>query len=201
MDKFTTLTAGAAPLPIVNVDTDMIIPKQYLKTIKRTGLGKGLFSEMRYKDDGTDNPDFVLNKPAYRNAKILVAGDNFGCGSSREHAPWALKDFGISCVISTSFADIFYNNCFQNGLLPIVVSPQDLEKLMDDAARGSNATITVDLEAQEIRGPDGGVIHFEVDAFKKHCLLNGLDGIALTLEKQAAIDAYEKRHQAERPWV
>ena len=201
MDKFTTLTAVAAPMPIVNVDTDMIIPKQYLKTIGRTGLGKGLFSEMRYREDGSDNPDFVLNKPAYRNAKIIVAGDNFGCGSSREHAPWALKDFGISCVISTSFADIFYNNCFQNGLLPVIVSPEDLEKLMDDASRGANATITVDLAAQEIRGPDGGVVRFEIDGFKKHCMLNGLDGIGLTMEKAPAIDAFEKQAQAVRPWA
>jgi 3-isopropylmalate/(R)-2-methylmalate dehydratase small subunit len=201
MDKFTTLTAVAAPMPIVNVDTDMIIPKQYLKTIKRTGLGKGLFSEMRYRDDGSENPDFVLNKPAYRNAKILVAGDNFGCGSSREHAPWALKDFGISCVISTSFADIFYNNCFQNGLLPVVVSPEDLEKLLDDASRGANATVTVDLERQEIRGPDGGVVHFEIDGFRKHCMLNGLDAIGITEQKGPAIEAFEQRAQAERPWT
>ena len=201
MDKFTTLTSVAAPLPIVNVDTDMIIPKQYLKTIKRTGLGTGLFAEMRYREDGSENPDFVLNKPAYRNAKILVAGDNFGCGSSREHAPWALKDFGITCVISTSFADIFYNNCFQNGLLPIVVSPEDLEKLFDDASRGANATLSVDLEAQEIRGPDGGVVTFEIDPCKKHGLLNGLDGIGLTMEKAAAIGNFEARAGAERPWV
>jgi 3-isopropylmalate/(R)-2-methylmalate dehydratase small subunit len=201
MDKFTTLTGVAAPLPIVNVDTDMIIPKQYLKTILRTGLGKGLFSEMRYRDDGSENPDFVLNRPAYRNAKILVAGDNFGCGSSREHAPWALKDFGISCVISTSFADIFYNNCFQNGILPIVVSAADLEKLMDDASRGANATLTVDLAAQEIHGPDGGVVRFEIDAFRKHCMLNGLDGIGLTMEKLPAIAAYEDRTRAARPWA
>jgi 3-isopropylmalate/(R)-2-methylmalate dehydratase small subunit len=201
MDKFTTLTAVAAPMPIVNIDTDAIIPKQYLKTIKRTGLGKGLFAEMRYLDDGSENPDFVLNKPAYRNAKIIVASDNFGCGSSREHAPWALKDFGISCVISTSFADIFYNNCFQNGILPVVVSPEDLEKLMDDASRGANATITVDLAAQEIRGPDGGVVHFEIDAFKKHCMLNGLDGVGLTLEKASQIDTFESRAQTERPWL
>ena len=153
MEKFTTLTAVAAPMPIVNVDTDMVIPKQFLKTIKRTGLGAHLFHEMRFNDDGSENPDFVLNNPAYRNAKIIVAGDNFGCGSSREHAPWALMDYGISCVISTSFADIFYNNCFKNGLLPIVVSPEDLDKLMDDASRGANATLTVDLEKQEIRGP------------------------------------------------
>jgi 3-isopropylmalate/(R)-2-methylmalate dehydratase small subunit len=201
MDKFTTLTAVAAPLPRVNIDTDAIIPKQYLKTIARTGLGKGLFSEWRYNDDGSENPDFVLNKPAYRNAKIIVAGENFGCGSSREHAPWALKDFGISCVISTQFGDIFYNNCFQNGLLPVIVSPEDLEKLMDDAERGANATLTVDLDKQEIRGPDGGVVHFEIDPFKKHCMLNGLDGVGLTMEKADAIEAYEKKHQAERPWV
>ena len=201
MDKFTSLTAVAAPMTIINVDTDMIIPKQYLKTIKRTGLGVGLFSEMRYRDDGSENPDFVLNKPAYRDAKILVAGDNFGCGSSREHAPWALKDFGISCVISTSFADIFYNNCFQNGILPIVVSPEDLEKLMDDASRGANATLSIDLAAQEIRRPDGGVVRFDVDAFKKHCLLNGLDGIGLTMEKAPSIAAFESRNQAERPWA
>jgi 3-isopropylmalate/(R)-2-methylmalate dehydratase small subunit len=183
MDKFTKLTGVAAPLPIINVDTDMIIPKDYLKTIKRTGLGTGLFSEMRYNEDGTENPDFVLNKPAYRNAQILVAGDNFGCGSSREHAPWALLDFGIRCVISTSFADIFYNNCFKNGILPIMVSPEDLDKLMDDASRGANATLTVDLEAMEIRGPDGGVIRFDLDSFRRHCMLNGLDDIGLTMEK------------------
>jgi 3-isopropylmalate/(R)-2-methylmalate dehydratase small subunit len=201
MDKFTTLTAVAAPLPIINVDTDMIIPKQYLKTIKRTGLGTALFAEMRYREDGTENPDFVLNKPAYRNARILIAGDNFGCGSSREHAPWALKDFGITCVISTSFADIFYNNCFQNGVLPIVVSPEDLEKLLDDAGRGANATVSIDLEAQEISGPDGGTIHFDLDPFKKHCMLNGLDGIGLTMEKGRAIDTFETRMKDDRPWV
>jgi len=201
MDKFTTLEGVAAPLKIINVDTDMIIPKQYLKTIKRTGLGKGLFSEQRYKDDGSENPDFVLNQPAYRNAKVLVAGDNFGCGSSREHAPWALLDFGIRCVISTSFADIFYNNCFKNGILPITVSPEDLEKLMDDASRGSNATVSVDLEAKEIRGPDGGVVHFDLDDFKRHCLLNGLDDIGLTMEKAGAIASFEKKNAAERPWA
>jgi 3-isopropylmalate/(R)-2-methylmalate dehydratase small subunit len=201
MEKFTTLTGVAAPLPIVNVDTDMIIPKDYLKTIKRTGLGKGLFAEMRYREDGSENPDFVLNKPAYRNARILVAGDNFGCGSSREHAPWALLDFGIRCVISTSFADIFYNNCFKNGILPITVSPEELDKLMDDASRGANATLTVDLEAQEIRGPDGGVIRFEIDPFRRHCLLNGLDDIGLTMEKAAAIESFEKRYAELRPWA
>jgi 3-isopropylmalate/(R)-2-methylmalate dehydratase small subunit len=200
MQKFTVLEGVAAPLRIINVDTDMIIPKQYLKTIGRTGLGTGLFSEMRYREDGSENPDFVLNKPAYRNAQILVAGDNFGCGSSREHAPWALLDFGIRCVIATSFADIFFNNCFKNGILPIVVTPEQLEMLFDDAERGSNARLTIDLENQEIRGPDGGKIHFEVDAFRKHCLLNGLDDIGLTLEKGAAIDAYEQK-LAERAWA
>ena len=201
MDKFTKLTGVAAPLPIVNIDTDMIIPKQYLKTIARTGLGTGLFSEMRYKEDGSENPDFVLNKPAYRKAQIIVAEDNFGCGSSREHAPWALLDFGVRCVISTSFADIFYNNCFKNGILPIKVTPEQLEKLMDDANRGANATLTVDLEAQEIRGPDGGTIAFEVDPFRKHCLLNGLDDIGLTLEKVSAIDSFEEAAGQRRPWV
>ena len=201
MDKFTTLTGIAAPYPVVNIDTDMIIPKDYLKTIKRTGLGTGLFAEARYNDDGSENPDFVLNKPAYRKAQILVAGDNFGCGSSREHAPWALLDFGIRCVISTSFADIFYNNCFKNGILPIVVKPDELEKLLDDAERGANATLTVDLEAQEIRGPDGGTIKFDLDAFRKHCLLNGLDDIGLTLAKAGEIDAYEKKTAGARPWA
>ncbi|MCJ7994478.1 3-isopropylmalate dehydratase small subunit [Rhizobium cremeum] len=201
MEKFEKLTGVAAPLPVVNIDTDMIIPKDYLKTIKRTGLGKGLFAEARYKEDGTLNEDFVLNKPAYQNAKILVAGDNFGCGSSREHAPWALLDFGIRCVISTSFADIFYNNCFKNGILPIVVSQEELDKLMDDAGRGSNAVLTVDLEAQEITGPDGGRIKFEIDAFKRHCLLNGLDDIGLTLEKASAIASFEKTNAVNHPWA
>ena len=201
MDKFIKLTGVAAPLPIVNIDTDMIIPKDYLKTIKRTGLAKGLFAEMRFNEDGTENPDFVLNKPAYRNAQILVAGDNFGCGSSREHAPWALLDFGIRCVISTSFADIFYNNCFKNGILPIKVSQDDLDKLMDDAQRGANATLTVDLEAMEIRGPDGGVIRFDLDEFKRHCLLNGLDDIGLTLEKAPSIDHFEQQNAENRPWA
>jgi 3-isopropylmalate/(R)-2-methylmalate dehydratase small subunit len=200
MQPFTVLTGVAAPLKIVNVDTDMIIPKQYLKTIKRTGLGTGLFAEMRYKEDGSENPDFVLNRPAYRKAQILVAGDNFGCGSSREHAPWALLDFGIRCVISTSFADIFYNNCFKNGILPVKVSPEDIEKLFDDAERGANATLTIDLENQEIRGPDGGTVRFDIDPFRKHCLLNGLDDIGLTMEKAPAIDAYEQKI-AERPWA
>ncbi|WP_281977002.1 3-isopropylmalate dehydratase small subunit [Pseudorhizobium flavum] len=201
MEKFTKLTGVAAPLPVVNVDTDMIIPKDYLKTIKRTGLGKGLFAEARYKEDGSENPDFVLNKPAYRNAKILVAGDNFGCGSSREHAPWALLDFGIRCVISTSFADIFYNNCFKNGILPIVVSQDDLDKLMDDASRGSNAVLTVDLEAQEITGPDGGSIHFDIDPARRHILLEGLDDIASTLKNESVIGSFEQKVSAERPWL
>jgi 3-isopropylmalate/(R)-2-methylmalate dehydratase small subunit len=201
MEKFTKLTGVAAPMPIINVDTDMIIPKDYLKTIKRTGLGTGLFAEMRYNDDGSENPDFVLNKPAYRKAQILVAGDNFGCGSSREHAPWALLDFGIRCVISTSFADIFYNNCFKNGVLPITVSPEDLEKLMDDASRGSNATLSVDLETKEIHGPDGGVVKFDLDDFKRHCMLNGLDDIGLTMEKAGAIASFEKRNAEQRPWA
>ena len=201
MQKFTKLTAVAAPLPMINVDTDAIIPKQFLKTIKRTGLGKHLFHELRYDDQGKETPDFVLNKPAYRKAQILVAGDNFGCGSSREHAPWALIDFGIRCVISTSFADIFYNNCFQNGILPIKVSQEDLDKLMDDANRGANATITVDLEHQEIRGPDGGVVRFEMDPFRKRCLIEGLDNIGLTLENETAIGDYEAKAKAARPWA
>jgi 3-isopropylmalate/(R)-2-methylmalate dehydratase small subunit len=201
MEKFTSLTGVAAPLEITNVDTDMIIPKNYLKTIKRTGLGRGLFAELRYKEDGSEDPDFVLNKPSYRSAKILLAEDNFGCGSSREHAPWALLDFGIRCVISTSFADIFYNNCSKNGILPIKVPPEDLAKLMDDARRGANATLSVDLEAQEIRGPDGGVIAFDIDPFRKHCLLHGLDDIGLTLQKSASIEAFEARAAAARPWL
>ena len=201
MEKFTVLEGVAAPLKLVNVDTDKIIPKQFLKTIKRTGLGKGLFAELRYHDDGRENPDFVLNKPAYRKAKVLVAGDNFGCGSSREHAPWALLDFGIRCVISTSFADIFYNNCFQNGILPIEVSPADLEKLFDDAERGANATLSIDLAKQEIRGPDGGTIKFDIDPFRKHCLLNGLDHIGLTMEKKSKIESFEKKASEKKPWA
>jgi 3-isopropylmalate/(R)-2-methylmalate dehydratase small subunit len=200
MDKFTTLTGVAAPMAIDNIDTDMIIPKQYLKTIKRTGLGNGLFAEMRYREDGSENPDFVLNKPAYRKASIIVAGHNFGCGSSREHAPWALLDFGIRCVIATDFADIFYNNCFKNGVLPIKVSCEDLAKLMDDAERGANATLTIDLPNQEIRGPDGGVVKFELDAFRKQCLIEGLDHIDLTLVEAGAIEAHEKRAAAAHPW-
>ena len=203
MDKFTTLEGVAAPLKIINVDTDMVIPKQYLKTIKRTGLGTGLFAELRYKDQaGTiDNPDFVLNKPAYKNTKILVADDNFGCGSSREHAPWALLDFGIRCLIAPSFADIFYNNCFKNGILPVTLPQAEIDKLIDDAARGANAVLTVDLEAQEIRGPDGGAIHFDIDPFRKRCLMEGLDDIGLTLEKADAIEAFEQEARAARPWA
>ncbi len=201
MEKFTVLTGVAAPLKVINIDTDMIIPKQFLKTIERTGLGKGLFHEMRYRDDGTENPDFVLNQPAYRKASILVAGDNFGCGSSREHAPWALLDYGIRCVISTSFADIFYNNCFNNGILPITVSAEDLDKLMDDAERGSNATLTVDLEAQTIKGPDGGTIRFDIDPMKKDKLLNGLDDIGVTLTRAGTIDTYEAKAAGTRPWA
>ena len=201
MEKFTKLTGVAAPFPLRNVDTDMIIPKQFLKTIKRTGLGKSLFFELRYDQEGRENPDFVLNKPAYRNAEILITGENFGCGSSREHAPWALLDFGFRCVIAPDFADIFYNNCFQNGILPIKLPQGEIDKLLDDASRGANATLTVDLEAQEIRGPDGGVIRFEIDPFRKHCLLNGLDAIGLTLEKEKAIQEFEARDAGARPWA
>jgi 3-isopropylmalate/(R)-2-methylmalate dehydratase small subunit len=201
MEKFTVVEGVAAPLRSINVDTDAIIPKQYLKTIKRTGLGKGLFSDKRYREDGSENPDFVLNKPAYRDAKVLVAGDNFGCGSSREHAPWALKDFGITCVISTSFGDIFYNNCFKNGLLPIKVSAEDLEKLFDDAERGANARLTIDLAKQEIRGPDGGVISFDIDPHRKRLLLEGLDDIGLTLVKEDKIASFEAKARAARPWA
>ncbi|MEQ8446752.1 MAG: 3-isopropylmalate dehydratase small subunit [Pelagibacterium sp.] len=201
MDKFTTLTGVAAPLPIINIDTDMIIPKQYLKTIKRTGLGSALFAEMRFNEDGSEKPEFVLNKPGYRDAKIVVAGDNFGCGSSREHAPWALLDFGIRCVISTSFADIFYNNCFKNGILPVVVTPEQLEMLLDDADRGSNATLTVDLENQTISGPDGGTIAFDIDPGRKQILLEGLDDIAMTLQKDETIGGFETKMAENRPWV
>ena len=201
MEKFISLTSVAAPLPMINVDTDMIIPKQFLKTIKRTGLGQSLFFEMRYDEKGAENADFVLNKQAYRDAKILVAGENFGCGSSREHAPWALLDFGIRCVISTSFADIFYNNCFKNGILPVIVSPADLEKLMDDAVRGSNATLTVDLERQEIRGPDGGLVRFEMDPFRKKCHMEGLADIGLTMQRAGKIEGFEEQATLSRPWA
>ena len=201
MEKFKNLTAVAAPLPDINIDTDKIIPKQYLKTIQRTGLGKGLFSELRYNDDGSENKEFVLNKSQYRNAKILVAGDNFGCGSSREHAPWALLDYGIKVVISTSFADIFYNNCFKNGMLPIILDEKEVSLLMEETERGSNATLTVDLESQEITTSDGNVINFKIDKFLKHCLLNGLDDIALTLEKDKDIKNFEDDVKSQRPWL
>lgn len=201
MDKFTTLTGVAAPMPLVNIDTDMIIPKQFLKTIQRSGLGKNLFDEMRFDDDGKEIPGFVLNQPAYRNAQILVAGDNFGCGSSREHAPWALADFGIKVVISTSFADIFFNNCFKNGMLPIVLPQDQVDLLMEDASKGANARIAVDLESQTVTSSDGKEFHFQIDPFKKHCLLNGLDDIGLTLEKVSAIDTFEAQATQTRPWV
>ena len=201
MQKFNTLRGVAAPLPMINVDTDMIIPKQFLKTIKRTGLGKNLFDEMRFEMDGKEKPDFVLNKPAYRKAQILVAGENFGCGSSREHAPWALLDFGIRCVIAPSFADIFYNNCFKNGILPITLPQSDVDLLMDDAKRGSNAILTIDLENQVITGPDGGHVHFEIDPFRKRCLLEGLDDIGLTMEKKSDIDDFEKKQRDAQPWL
>ncbi|MEI4473121.1 3-isopropylmalate dehydratase small subunit [Frigidibacter sp. MR17.24] len=201
MDKFTTLTGVAAPMPLVNIDTDMIIPKQFLKTIQRSGLGKNLFDEMRYDQQGNEIPDFVLNQPAYRNAEVIVAGDNFGCGSSREHAPWALLDFGIRCVISTSFADIFFNNCFKNGILPVVLPQEAVDALMEDAKKGANARMTVDLESQTVTTSDGQSFAFEVDAFRKHCLLNGLDDIGLTLEKAAAIDSFEATAGQARPWV
>jgi 3-isopropylmalate/(R)-2-methylmalate dehydratase small subunit len=201
MQKFDKLTGVAAPLDILNIDTDMIIPKQFLKTIKRSGLGVNLFDEMRYNLDGSEISDFVLNQPAYREASVLVAGDNFGCGSSREHAPWAIADFGIRCVVSTSFADIFYNNCFKNGILPIVLPEDQRDALMKDAKKGANARIEVDLEAQTITSSDGETFSFELDAFKKHCLLNGLDDIGLTMEKAAAIDTFEAEVSTSRPWV
>ena len=201
MTPFTSLTGIAAPMPLVNIDTDMIIPKQFLKTIARTGLGKNLFDEMRYNLDGTEIADFVLNQPAYRRAEIIIAGDNFGCGSSREHAPWALLDFGIRCVVATSFADIFYNNCFKNGILPIVMPQEVVDVLMADAKRGENARQTVDLVAQIVTTSDGQVFPFEVDAHRKHCLLNGLDDIGLTLEKASAIDSFEKKNATTRPWA
>ncbi|HWA68511.1 MAG TPA: 3-isopropylmalate dehydratase small subunit [Rhizomicrobium sp.] len=201
MEPFKTLSGVAAPLNMINVDTDMIIPKQYLKTIHRTGLGKALFDEMRFNPDGSEKPDFVLNKPAYRKAVILVAGDNFGCGSSREHAPWALLDFGIRCVIAPSFADIFYGNCFKNGILPIKLPQAIVDKLMDDAGRGSNAIISIDLEKQEIKGPDGGMVTFEVDAFRKQCLLNGWDDIGLTMRAEDKIASFEAQQKTQTPWI
>ena len=201
MEQFTKLTGIAAPLPLINVDTDMIIPKQFLKTIKRSGLGVNLFDEMRYDDDGAEIPSFVLNQPAYRDAEVLVSGENFGCGSSREHAPWALLDFGIRCVVAPSFADIFYNNCFKNGILPIVLAPEQIDVLMKDAEKGANARMSIDLEAQTVTSSDGEIFSFEVDAFKKHCLLNGLDDIGLTMEKLPSIDAFEAKASQSRPWV
>ncbi|MEO8301046.1 MAG: 3-isopropylmalate dehydratase small subunit [Rhizomicrobium sp.] len=201
MEPFNKLEGVAAPLNMINVDTDMIIPKQYLKTIHRTGLGKALFDEMRFNPDGSEKPDFVLNKPAYRKAKILVAGDNFGCGSSREHAPWALLDFGIRCVIAPSFADIFYGNCFKNGILPITLPQEQVDKLMDDAERGANAIISIDLEKLEIRGPDGGMIKFDLDPFRRQVLLNGWDDIALTMRAGEKIDAFEKNQHTQAPWL
>ena len=200
-EKFEKFSGIAAPMPLVNIDTDMIIPKQFLKTIKRSGLGVNAFAEMRYKSDGSEVEDFILNKPAYRDSSILVAGDNFGCGSSREHAPWALSDFGIKVVVSTSFADIFFNNCFKNGMLPIILPADQVEILMNDSEKGSNARIEVDLEAQTITSSDGKVFSFEVDPFKKHCLLNGLDDIGLTMEKSSSIDAFEKKLEIEQPWL
>lgn len=201
MEKFITLTGVAAPMPLINIDTDMIIPKQFLKTIKRTGLGKNLFDEMRYTPDGNEIPDFVLNTPAYRQASVLVAGDNFGCGSSREHAPWALLDFGIRCVIAPSFADIFYSNAMKNGIVLITLPQTDVDDLMAQAGNGSNATFTIDLETQEITPPNGRKIHFDIDPFRKECLLNGLDDIGLTLRKSSKIDAFEERRRKETPWM
>jgi 3-isopropylmalate/(R)-2-methylmalate dehydratase small subunit len=201
MDKLTTLDGIAAPMPLVNIDTDMIIPKQFLKTIKRSGLGKSAFHELRYDRDGNEIPDFVLNKPAYRNARILVVGANFGCGSSREHAPWALLDLGIRCVISTSFADIFHNNCFKNGILPIVLPETERDVLMKDASKGENARLIVELETQTITRPGGSVIAFDVDPFRKHCLLNGLDDIDLTLQKASAIASFEQSMTSRAPWL
>ena len=201
MESFRVLTGVAAPLRMINVDTDRIIPKLFLKTIKRTGLGQYLFNDLRFTPDGAEVPDFVLNKPAYRKAEILIAGENFGCGSSREHAPWALLDFGIRCVITPSFADIFYNNCFKNGVLPLVLPADQVEKLMDQADKGANATLTADLENQRVTGPDGEIFPFEIDPFRKHCLLNGLDDIGLTFKKTKIIDTFEARHRAEQPWL
>jgi 3-isopropylmalate/(R)-2-methylmalate dehydratase small subunit len=201
MEKFEKISGIAAPMPLINIDTDMIIPKQFLKTIKRSGLGVNLFDEMRYDDNGDEIPDFVLNKPAYRSSEIIVAGDNFGCGSSREHAPWAIKDFGIRCVIAPAFADIFYNNCFKNGILPITLPQDQVDVLMKDAEKGANARVEVDLVAQQITTSDGEVFSFEVDEFKKRCLLEGLDDIGQTFQKVAAIDSFEAKASDVRPWV
>ena len=201
MEKFEKISGIAAPMPLINIDTDMIIPKQFLKTIKRSGLGVNLFDEMRYDDNGDEIPDFVLNKPAYRSSEIIVAGDNFGCGSSREHAPWAIKDFGIRCVIAPAFADIFYNNCFKNGILPITLPQDQVDVLMKDAEKGANARMEVDLVAQQITTSDGEVFSFEVDEFTKRCLLEGLDDIGQTFQKVAAIDSFEAKASVARPWV
>ena len=201
MEKFTTLTGTAAPLPMMNVDTDKIIPKQFLRTIKRTGLAEGLFYDLRFDEQGQPKSGFVLDQPAYKDTKILITGENFGCGSSREHAPWAILDAGIRCVIAPSFGDIFHNNCFKNGILPIQLPKEQVDLLMDDASRGTNAVVSIDLEKQEITGPDGGTIHFEIDAFRKHCLLNGLDDIGLTLDKAARIDDYEAKQKHQQPWL
>ena len=201
MQKFTKLTGVAAPMDAINVDTDQIIPKLHLRTIKRTGLGKVLFDELRFNPDGTEKPGFVLNRAPYRNAEILVAGDNFGCGSSREHAPWALLDFGIRCIISTSFADIFYNNCFKNGILPITVSADELQALMADASDRENPVLTVDLHAQEITRPNGATVRFQIDEFRRECLLDGLDDIGLTMQKVEMIDAFEQTQRERQPWL
>lgn len=201
MKALKELTGVAAPMPMINVDTDMIIPKQYLKTISREGLGKGLFHAMRYNDDGTDNPDFVLNKDAYRNASFLIAGDNFGCGSSREHAAWALEDFGIRCVVAASFSDIFYNNAFKNGMLLIKLPQETIDELTRQAEYGSNAVFSVDLESQTFTAPDGTGHQFEIDEFRKHCLLNGLDEIGLTLEKESNITSFEKNTSDAHSWL
>jgi 3-isopropylmalate/(R)-2-methylmalate dehydratase small subunit len=200
MEKFTRLTGVAAPLPMVNVDTDMVIPKNYLKGTERTGLGKHLFAEMRFNADGSERPDFVLNRPAWRRAEILVAFENFGCGSSREHAPWALRDFGIRCVIAPSFADIFFNNCFKNGILPLVLPKAVCAQLIADAERGANATLTIDLEAQELTRPDGERIAFEVEPSRRSRLLEGLDEIGATVAKAHRIDAFEARVRRSQPW-
>ena len=201
MEKFTKLTGVAAPLPMVNIDTDAIIPKQFLKTIKRTGLGIHLFNDLRFDEAGEERPDFVLNKAPYRQSKVLIAFDNFGCGSSREHAPWALSDFGIRCIIAPNFADIFYNNCFKNGVLPIALPKEVVSRLMEVAERGANATFSIDLEAQEISDPDGNIISFDIDPFRKQCMLNGLDDIGLTMQKAESIDEFESSQRAGQPWL
>ena len=201
MEKFNKLSGVAAPMDMVNIDTDKIIPKLHLRTIKRTGLGKVVFEEMRFNEDGSEKPEFILNQQPYRDAKIIVAGDNFGCGSSREHAPWALLDFGVRCVISTSFADIFYSNCFKNGILPIRVSKDELDALMADARDKENPELTVDLETLEIRRPNGGVVKFDVEEFRRKCLLDGLDDIGLTMQKKESIGGFEAKQKMLEPWL